>query len=234
MMGFQMIESDRYPTSGKETAVFTRFAACCASVLLILATVHAQQTPPPGQEGPPSVEFPPPRVEDGGPRRQDGPPPRVEGAPPSQDTPPPRVQGPPGNERPPRADTPPRDPPDRAPTRTADRCGAVAYTADGAFGAAYGMDDCADAERLAADECRRESTDKQDCSRGVVVRRDTWFHIQFCQRGSEWTTQITTRQTLAEVNRAASEWAQKSQFGAQNCRQVPNGLLHSGGLHTKM
>jgi len=214
--------------------VFTRFAACCASVLLILATVHAQQTPPPGQEGPPSVEFPPPRVEGGGPPRQDGPPPRVEGAPPSQDSPPPRVQGPPGNERPPRADTPPRDPPDRAPTRTADRCGAVAYTADGAFGAAYGMDDCADAERLAADECRRESTDKQDCSRGVVVRRDTWFHIQFCQRGSEWTTQITTRQTLAEVNRAASEWAQKSQFGAQNCRQVPNGLLHSGGLHTKM
>ena len=234
MVGFQMIGNDRYPTSGKETAVFTRFAACCASVLLILATVHAQQTPPPGQEGPPSVEFPPPRVEDGGPRRQDSPPPRVEGAPPSQDTPPPRVQGPPGNERPPRADTPPRDPPDRAPTRTADRCGAVAYTADGAFGAAYGMDDCADAERLAADECRRESTDKQDCSRGVVVRRDTWFHIQFCQRGSEWTTQITTRQTLAEVNRAASEWAQKSQFGAQNCRQVPNGLLHSGGLHTKM
>lgn len=214
--------------------MFTRFAACCASVLLILATVHAQQTPPPGQEGPPSVEFPPPRVEGGGPPRQDGPPPRVEGAPPSQDSPPPRVQGPPGNERPPRADTPPRDPPDRAPTRTADRCGAVAYTADGAFGAAYGMDDCADAERLAADECRRESTDKQDCSRGVVVRRDTWFHIQFCQRGSEWTTQITTRQTLAEVNRAASEWAQKSQFGAQNCRQVPNGLLHSGGLHTKM
>ena len=214
--------------------MFTRFAACCASVLLILATVHAQQTPPPGQEGPPSVEFPPPRVEGGGPPRQDGPPPRVEGAPPSQDSPPPRVQGPPGNQRPPRADTPPRDPPDRAPTRTADRCGAVAYTADGAFGAAYGMDDCADAERLAADECRRESTDKQDCSRGVVVRRDTWFHIQFCQRGSEWTTQITTRQTLAEVNRAASEWAQKSQFGAQNCRQVPNGLLHSGGLHTKM
>ena len=214
--------------------MFTRFAACCASVLLILATVHAQQTPPPGQEGPPSVEFPPPRVEGGAPPRQDGPPPRVEGAPPSQDSPPPRVQGPPGNERPPRADTPPRDPPDRAPTRTADRCGAVAYTADGAFGAAYGMDDCADAERLAADECRRESTDKQDCSRGVVVRRDTWFHIQFCQRGSEWTTQITTRQTLAEVNRAASEWAQKSQFGAQNCRQVPNGLLHSGGLHTKM
>lgn len=215
--------------------MFTRFAACCASVLLILATVHAQQTPPPGQEGPPSVEFPPPRVEGGGPPRQDGPPPRVEGVPPSQDdTHPPRVQGPPGNERPPRADTPPRDPPDRAPTRTADRCGAVAYTADGAFGAAYGMDDCADAERLAADECRRELTDKQDCSRGVVVRRDTWFHIQFCQRGSEWTTQITTRQTLAEVNRAASEWAQKSQFGAQNCRQVPNGLLHSGGLHTKM
>ena len=214
--------------------MFTRFAACCASVLLILATVQAQQTPPPGQEGPPSVEFPPPRVEDGGPRRQDGPPPRVEGAPPSQDTPPPRVQGPPGNERPPRADTPPRDPPDRPPTRTADRCGAVAYTADGAFGAAYGMDDCADAERLAVDECRRESTDKQDCSRGVVIRRDTWFHIQFCQRGSEWTAQITTRQTLAEVNRAASEWAQKSQFGAQNCRQVPNGLLHSGGLHTKM
>lgn len=201
--------------------MFTRLAASCASVLLILTSVHAQQTPPPGQEGPPSVEFPPPRVEGGGPPRRDEPPPRVEGGgPPSKD--------------PPRVETPPRDPPGPPATRTADRCGAVAYTADGAFGAAYGMDDCADAERLAVDECRRESTDKADCSRGVVIRRDTWFHIQFCQRGSEWTTQITTRQTLAEVNRAAAEWAQKSQYGQQNCRQVPNGLLHSGGLHTKM
>lgn len=213
--------------------MFTRFAASCASALLILATAHAQQTPPPGQEGPPSVEFPPPRVE-GGQRRQDDPPPRVEGAPPSDSAPPPRVQGPPSSEPPPRAETPPRDPPGRPDVRTADRCGAVAYTADGAFGAAYGMDDCADAERLAVDECRRESTDKADCSRGVVIRRDTWFHIQFCQRGSEWTTQVTTRQTLAEVNRAASDWAQKSQYGPQNCRQVPNGLLHSAGLHTKM
>jgi hypothetical protein len=110
----------------------------------------------------------------------------------------------------------------------------VAYTADGAFGAAYGMEDCQDAERLAVDECRRESTDKDDCSRGVVVRRDQWFYIQFCQRGSQWTTNITTRRTLSEVNRAAADWAQTSQFGPQNCRLVPNGLLHSGGLHTKM
>jgi hypothetical protein len=117
---------------------------------------------------------------------------------------------------------------------TADRCGAVAYTADGAFGATYGMENCGDAERLAVEECRRESTDKADCSRGVVTRRDRWFFLQFCRLGSDWTTNITTRQTLSEVNRDAAEWARKSKYGAQNCRMVPNGLFHSGGLHTKL
>jgi hypothetical protein len=96
------------------------------------------------------------------------------------------------------------------------------------------MEDCADAERLAVEECRRESTDKADCSRGVVVRRDSWFYVQFCQRGRDWTTYITSERTLSEVNRSASEWARKSKFGAENCRLVPNGMFHSGGLHTKM
>ncbi len=88
---------------------------------------------------------------------------------------------------PPRADASPRG----------DKCGSVAYTADGAFGAAYGMDNCDDAERLAVDECVRESTDKPDCSRGAVTKRDSWFYIQFCRQGSEWTTHVTTKQTLS-------------------------------------
>ena len=125
---------------------------------------------------------------------------------------------------PPRADASPRG----------DKCGSVAYTADGAFGAAYGMDNCDDAERLAVDECVRESTDKPDCSRGAVTKRDTWFYIQFCRQGSEWTTHVTTKQTLSGVNQDAAEWARKSKYGNANCRLVPNGLLHSGGLHTKM
>jgi len=209
--------------------VVTRIAASCVfAALIVSATVSAQQAPPPGQEGPPSVEFPPPNVEQGPPRQRDEPPPRVEGAPPSRD-----------DQPPPRADTPPpRD--DRPPPRAdrqlghADRCGAVAYTADGAFGGAYGMEDCADAERLAVEECRRESTDKADCSRGVVVRRDNWFYVQFCQRGRDWTTHVTTERTLSETNRSGSDWARKSKFGAENCRLVPNGMFHSGGLHTKM
>jgi hypothetical protein len=131
--------------------------------------------------------------------------------------------------------SPPGPPPSvNVPMATANRCGAVAYTADGAFGAAYGMENCTDAERLAVDECRRESTDKADCSRGVVIRRDSWFHVQFCRVGSDWTTHITTKQTMAETTRDASEWARTSKYGAINCRMVPNGLLHSGGLHTKM
>jgi hypothetical protein len=124
--------------------------------------------------------------------------------------------------------------PGNVPTPTANRCGAVAYTADGAFGASYGMEDCGDAERLAVDECRRESTDKADCSRGVITRRDSWFLIQFCRRGSEWMTNVTTRQTMGETNRDAADWASKSKYGMANCRMVPNGLFHSGGLHTKM
>lgn len=143
-----------------------------------------------------------------------------EGPPPGQEDPPPRQEGPP-----PRQDGPPP---------RADRCGAVAYTADGAFGAAYGMENCADAESLAIEECRRESTDKADCSRGVVTKTDAWFHIQFCRSSNDWTTHVTTRQTLAEANQAAAQWAQTSKYGAQNCRMVPNGLFHSGGLHTKM
>jgi hypothetical protein len=139
---------------------------------------------------------------------------------------------------------PPADTPDRsAPTerrdsrgevRSNDRWGAVAYTADGAFGAAYGIDNRADAERLAVDECQRESTDKQDCARGVVIRQDSWFHIQFCQRGTEHSTHVTTRPTLAETNQAAAEFARTQQLGPNACRMVPNGLLHSGGMHTRM
>ena len=150
---------------------------------------------------------------------QEGPPSGQEGPPPAQQDLPPRQESPP-----PRADASPRG----------DKCGSVAYTADGAFGAAYGMDNCDDAERLAVDECVRESTDKPDCSRGAVTKRDSWFYIQFCRQGSEWTTHVTTKQTLSGVNQDAAEWARKSKYGNANCRLVPNGLLHSGGLHTKM
>lgn len=118
--------------------------------------------------------------------------------------------------------------------RPSERWGAVAYTADGAFGAAYGIDTKDNAERLAIDECQRESTDKQDCGRGVVARQDTWFHIQFCRRGGDWTTQITSRPTLAETTQAAAQYARTSKYGADGCHMVPNGLFHSGGIHTKM
>jgi hypothetical protein len=122
----------------------------------------------------------------------------------------------------------------RGEVRSNDRWGAVAYTADGAFGAAYGIDNKADAERLAIDECQRESTDRQDCARGVVTRQDSWFHIQFCQRGTEHSTHVTTRPTLAETNQAAAEFARTQQLGPNACRMVPNGLFHSGGMHTRM
>ncbi len=118
--------------------------------------------------------------------------------------------------------------------RPSERWGAVAYTADGAFGAAYGIDTKDNAERLAVDECQRESTDKQDCARGVVARQDSWFHIQFCRRGGDWTTQITSRPTLAETTQAAAQYARTSKYGADGCHMVPNGLFHSGGMHTKM
>ena len=136
-----------------------------------------------------------------------------------------------------RPDQAPAQPPPSAPqSSTAGEalCGAVAYTADGAFGAAFGMPSCDEAQRLAIDECVRVSTDKKDCSEGVLTRREAWFHIQFCQRDRNWTTHVTTRPTLGETTREAGEWAQKSKYGPQYCRLVPNGLLHSGGLHTKL
>ena len=135
---------------------------------------------------------------------------------------------------PPKPTERPAMPPERREPRSEVRWGALAYTADGAFGASYGIDTREDAERLAVDECLRESTDKQDCSRGVVLRQNTWFHIQFCRRGTEYSTHVTTRPTLAETNQAAAEFARTSKFGADGCRMVPNGLFHSGGMHTKM
>lgn len=156
------------------------------------------------------------------------PPPRDDDIPRRPSDTPPRAQQPDDRDRPPpRADRPPGP-------NAGDRCGAVAYTADGAFGGAYGMEDCRDAERLAVDECQRESTDRADCSRGVVTRRNEWFYIQFCRNGQEWTTHVTTNGTLSGVNQAGLDWARKSKFGASNCRLVPNGLFHSGGLHTRM
>jgi hypothetical protein len=113
-------------------------------------------------------------------------------------------------------------------------CGAVAYTSDGAFGAAFGMQSCDEAHRLAVAECVKVSTEKKDCGEGVITRHESWFHIQFCQRDRNWTTRVTTQTTLSETNREASEWAKKSKFGSEYCRLVPNGLFHSGGLHTKL
>ena len=130
--------------------------------------------------------------------------------------------------------TPPDRQPPRGESRPGVRWGAVAYTADGAFGAAYGIDTKEDAERLAIDECMRESTDKADCSRGVITRQDSWFFIQFCRRGNDLFTHVTTGRTLAETNEAAVRYAQTSKYGLDSCRLIPNGLFHSGGLHTKI
>jgi len=116
----------------------------------------------------------------------------------------------------------------------AQRWGAVAYTADGAFGAAYGIDTKEDAERLAIDECQRESTDKQDCARGVVTRQNSWFHIQFCKRGTDVFTHVTMHRSLVETNQAAARFARSSKYGLDSCRLIPNGLFHSGGLHTRI
>ena len=189
--------------------MFTRLMATFAFVFVAGMAAHAQDTRPdipvPGQEGPPA--------------QQDVPPPAPNERPPQQQTPrQPETAAP-------RADASPNRP---------DRCGAIAYTADGAFGGAYGLENCSDAEQLAVNECRRESTDKDDCSRGAVVLKDSWFHIQFCRSGGEWTTHVTTKQTLAEANASAADWANKSRYGSANCRLLPNGLFHSGGLHTKM
>ena len=143
----------------------------------------------------------------------------------------------------PGGDNSPTRRPDQAPAQSpapapsggsAATCGAVAYTADGAFGAAFGMQSCEEAHRLAVDECVKVSTDKKDCSDGVISRRESWFYVQFCQRDRNWTTHVTTRPTLGETNREAAEWAKKSKFGPEYCRLVPNGLFHSGGLHTKL
>jgi hypothetical protein len=127
-------------------------------------------------------------------------------------------------------------PPPTAQIQPTLRCGAVAYTADGAFGGAYGITSCEEAERLAIDECRRESTDKADCSRGVIKGTDTWFLVQFCSggRGAGYATHVSRGRTLAEVHQAAAQYARSTPQGAQNCRTVPNGLFHSAGLHTKM
>jgi Caspase domain len=154
---------------------------------------------------------------------------------PQQDSPvvnavlPPPVKLPPP--LPPQPPVPPQPPASPQMPTALTLCGAVAYTADGAFGGAYGNGTCEDAERLAIEMCRRESTDPTDCSRGVLKGPDRWFHIQFCRRGTEWSTHVTTRTTLAEVNEAAAQFARTSKFGAENCRLVPNGLFHSGGLH---
>jgi hypothetical protein len=130
--------------------------------------------------------------------------------------------------------TPPDRQQPRSEARPGVRWGAVAYTADGAFGASYGIDNKEDAERLAVDECRRESTDKADCSRGVITRQDSWFFIQFCRRGDDIYTHVTTGRTLVETNQAAVRYAQNSKYGLDSCRLIPNGLFHSGGLHTKI
>jgi hypothetical protein len=194
-------------------AVLTRPAGFCASLVLVLAasaSAGLAQDMPSGSD----VSFPIPGPPNGGDSQGKLPPPPYQ---------PPPYQPPPG----PAAN--------RSPSlNPAERWGAVAYTADGAFGAAFGFDTAQEAERLATAECEKQSTDRADCSRGVMTRRDAWFHIQFCRHDAKWTTQVTTRQTLAETIQAAADFARKSQFNPSECHLVPNGLFHTGGLHAKM
>ena len=89
---------------------------------------------------------------------------RSEGCPSGQEGPPPAQQDlpPSAGYPPPRADASPRG----------DKCGSVAYTADGAFGAAYGMDNCDDAEAWLWTSVSGNRPDKPDCSRGAVTKRE--------------------------------------------------------------
>jgi type IV secretory pathway VirB10-like protein len=206
----------------RRTAVLWRIAASFVFVMLVYAGVHAQDAKQPPPPDPPTTATPPPD-------KQDGPPPNTDTQPPPETLPPPEQQPPPTTEPP-----PPTQPPPTTQVQPSQRCGAVAYTADGAFGGAYGIDTCEEAARLAIDECRRESTDKEDCARGVVRRTDSWFLIQFCSRGGSHATHVSTGRTLAEVNEAAALYARSSPQGPGYCRMVPSGLFHSAGLHTKM
>jgi hypothetical protein len=138
-----------------------------------------------------------------------------------------------GDERPPEGKKAGTDTRSLPPSSPSAKWGAVAYTADGAFGASYGFDSREEAERLAIGACQKESTDKNDCSRGVITRQDSWFHIQFCRRGTDWSTHVTTEPTLPAANEAAARFARTSKYGLDSCRMVPNGLLHSGGLHAQ-
>jgi type IV secretory pathway VirB10-like protein len=210
--------------------VLWRIAASFVFVMLVHAGVHAQDAKQPPPE-PPATVAPPPD-------KQDGPPPKTDTQPSPETLPPPEqpppMTEPPPTQPPPETLPPPTQPPPTTQLQPSQRCGAVAYTADGAFGAAYGIDTCEEAERLAIDECRRESTDKEDCARGVVRRTDSWFLVQFCMRGGSHGTHVSTGRTLAEVNEAAARYARSSPQGPGNCRLVANGLFHSAGLHTKM
>jgi hypothetical protein len=205
--------------------VLWRIAASLVFVVLVFAGVHAQDAK---QPPPPTTATPPPDKQDGPPTQ----PPPEQPSPP--DTQPPPAQPSPDTQPPPANVPPPTQPPPITQIQPSQRCGAVAYTADGAFGGAYGIDTCEEAARLAIDECRRESTDKEDCSRGVVRRTDSWFLIQFCSRGGSHATHVSTGRTLAEVHQAAAQYARSSPQGPESCRMVPNGLFHSAGLHTKM
>jgi hypothetical protein len=140
------------------------------------------------------------------------------------------LTGTPGVEQPPavQLETPDSSSPPPAP------CGAIAYTADGAFGAAYGMSTCEVAERLAVDACVKVAIHKDDCAKGVIRAQEAWFHIQFCRQGNNYTTRVTTNHSLADTSRDAAAWAEQSNFGIENCRLLTNGLFHSGGLHTKI
>ena len=110
--------------------------------------------------------------------RRPGAPPAASGGAPNKSDEVPRLDDllpPNSKDRPP---APPERREERGEARSTDKWGAVAHTADGAFGASYGIDNRTDAERLAVDECRREAVDKHDCSNGVVTRQDNWFHVQ--------------------------------------------------------
>jgi hypothetical protein len=126
-------------------------------------------------------------------------------------------------------------PPPTAQIQPSQRCGAAGHRRR-RVRRCLRIDTCEEAERLAVDECRRESTDKADCSRGVIRRTDSWFLIQFCSGGRSGghATHVSTGRTMAEVNQAAAQYARSSPQGPENCRLVPNGLFHSAGLHTKM
>jgi hypothetical protein len=117
------------------------------------------------------------------------------------------------------------------PTET-DPCAAVAFTADGHWGAAFGKTTCHDAKNIAMEQCKKNAVGyERKCEDTTKTYVNRWIMIQHCQKPPTEGTYVSVGVTPSQLITGMHEHLKRNGMGGPNCKVLA--LFHSDGRHNK-